>query len=211
MGVIHVQAIRAREAEMLMSTTAHAKKPYIYKILHCLMGLGLLNSNGDKWKERRRMLTPTFHFNILKNFTAIFIEESIKTVKQMNYELEKGNDVLDVSVIACEYTMPTICESAMGVKVENMKEADEYRKNLLVLIQTFPVRLLRAYLHPDFIYKLLGFERKQRALLKPIHNFTRTVIEKRRQAFYANQLSEVHEVVNENMYVGVHTSLYLFN
>lgn len=199
-GVIHIQAIRAREAEILMNSSAHAKKPFIYKILHGLMGLGLLNSNGDKWKERRRMITPSFHFNMLKNFTAIFIDESINTVDHVKSEIDKGNRIQDVSVLACEYTMPTICESAMGVKVQNMKEAEEYRKNLLILVQTFPHRLIRSYLHPDFMCKLLGFHRKEKKLLKPIHNFTRSVIEKRRQMFYETQ-SSIEDLQNENMYV----------
>lgn len=147
------------------------------------------------------MLTPTFHFNILKNFVQIFIEESVKTVNQVNSDIDNdinGVSVQDVSRLACEYTMPTICESAMGVKVENMKEAEEYRKNLLVLVQMFPVRLIRSYLHPDFFWKLFGFGRTERKLLKPIHNFTRTVIEKRRQMFYETQ-SNFEDLQNENM------------
>lgn len=197
-GIIHVQATRAREAEILMNSSAHAKKPYIYKILHDFLGLGLLNSNGEKWRDRRKMLTPTFHFNILKNLTAIFKEESLKTVNKVKLAVDRGETFQDVSILACEYTMPTICESAMGVKVENMKEAADYRKNLLDLIQMFPVRLVRSYLHPDFMCKLLGFTRKQKRYLKPIHHFTRTVIEKRRQMFYETK-SSIEDLQNENM------------
>lgn len=197
-GVLHVQAIRAREAEILMNSTAHAKKPYIYKILHGFLGLGLLNSNGERWKERRRMLTPTFHFNILKKFSSIFIEESVKVIKKVNANIQWGDPIQDVCVLSCAFTLPTICESAMGVKMDGMREADEYRDNLLVLVQTFARRLTHSYLHPDILFKLLGFERREKKLLKPIHNFTRTVIEKRRQMFYHNQGS-IEDLQNENM------------
>lgn len=200
LGVIHVQANRAREAEILMNSTAHARKAYIYKITYGLLGRGLLNSNDEKWRTRRRMLTPTFHFDILKNYRNIFIEESIKAVERVNQSLLIGESIQDVSLIACDYTMPTICESAMGVKVENMKEAQDYRKNILALLQTFPVRLIRSYMHPDFLFKLLGLERREKKLLKPIHNFTRTVIEKRRQMFYENKAS-IEDLQNENMCV----------
>lgn len=144
------------------------------------------------------MLTPTFHFNILKNFLTIFIEESVKVVKRVNVDIENGNSIQDVCHLSCAFTMPTICESAMGVKIDGMKEADEYRDNLLVLVQTFARRLTHSYMHPDILFKLLGFERREKKLLKPIHNFTKTVIEKRRQMFYENKAS-IEDLQNENM------------
>lgn len=145
------------------------------------------------------MLTPAFHFNILRNFMAIFIEESAKVVKQVNLRIDSGNPIQDVCLLSCGFTMPTICESAMGVKIDGMKEADEYRDNLLVLVQNFARRLTHSYLHPDILFKLLGFERTEKKLLKPIHNFSKVVIEKRRQMFYENQAS-IEDLQNENMW-----------
>lgn len=73
---------------------------------------------GIKWQTRRKILTPTFHFNILKQFVDILIEESdcmIKTLKDV-----KGTVVKDLVPFMSEHTLNAICG----------KFFDAYRNNV---------------------------------------------------------------------------------
>ena len=40
-------------------------------------------SNGEKWFHRRKLLTPAFHFEILKDFLSVFNEQSEIFIKKL--------------------------------------------------------------------------------------------------------------------------------
>jgi len=44
----------------------------VYKMLRPWLGDGLLVSNGSQWARNRRLLTPAFHFDILKPYITVY-------------------------------------------------------------------------------------------------------------------------------------------
>ena len=47
----------------------------LISLIH-IIGSGLLNSNGAYWTRHRKMLTPAFHFDVLKPYVGVFNEVS---------------------------------------------------------------------------------------------------------------------------------------
>jgi cytochrome P450 len=82
------------------------KKGRAYEYLHPFLKTGLLTSEGPKWHQRRRMLTPAFHFNILKEFCEIFREESEKLIQQLKPLSGKEIDIVPIST---QFTLNTVC------------------------------------------------------------------------------------------------------
>nr|XP_054774049.1 cytochrome P450 4V2-like [Lytechinus pictus] len=78
-----VFTFNCRDFEVVMSSSKHIKKGYVYRFLHPWLGLGLLTSTGQKWFHRRKLLTPTFHFSILQNFMDVFNEQSVILTKKI--------------------------------------------------------------------------------------------------------------------------------
>lgn len=105
-GMLGLEVCRAEEAEKILGSSKHINKSMLYSLLHPFLKTGLLTSNGEKWHSRRRMLTPAFHFDILKEFFEIFKEDSDKLV--LSLKKEAGNS-LDVIPISSQFTLNTIC------------------------------------------------------------------------------------------------------
>jgi len=61
-----------------------------YQFLHPWLGTGLLTSDGLKWKSRRRLITPTFHFRILNDFIQVFDEQAEILVTHLESQVDRS-------------------------------------------------------------------------------------------------------------------------
>jgi len=50
------------------------KSSRVYDMFVPWIGRGLLVANGDKWFRSRRLLTPAFHFGVLKPYIQVYNE-----------------------------------------------------------------------------------------------------------------------------------------
>uniref|UniRef100_A0A182PZ04 Uncharacterized protein n=1 Tax=Anopheles epiroticus TaxID=199890 RepID=A0A182PZ04_9DIPT len=198
-GKVILNVTRIKEAEKILSSTQHTRKSILYRFLHPLMGDGLLCSRGAKWQQRRRILTPAFHFNILPKFLTIFQEESEKLVQQLDSFADGVQEIVLQSIVT-SFALHTICETAMGVKLDVYREADEYKKKVYEVGEMLVHRTMSPWLYSDRVYRLLGYDGPLAESLKPIHHFTRSIIRQRRQNFQAAQRPDPNS--EENMYFG---------
>ena len=62
------------------------KSRVIYGLVEPWLGQGLLVSNGAKWARSRRLLTPAFHFDILKQYLHVKNRASAVLVVGFTYD-----------------------------------------------------------------------------------------------------------------------------
>ena len=125
--------------EKLLRSSKHMKKSFVYKFLLPWIGTGLLTSWGRKWQTRRRLITPSFHFNILQDFLHVMNEQSDVMVKKLLKKVENKEEVdIAKSITLC--ALDIICETAMGKSVKAQEFNDcEYVKAIYRLVDFIKV------------------------------------------------------------------------
>lgn len=195
-GILNINIINCRDVETIMSSSKHSDKNFLYNFLHPFLGTGLLTANGKKWQHRRRILTPTFHFNILKEFLVIFHEECEKFIELLKMEVQK-KDGSNLPPLTSHVTLNTVCETAMGVKLDTYKGSVEYKNSIRNIGELLLFRFLRPWLYNDKVYSFLGYRKKLDAELIPVHSFTKMIIDHRRENFLES-LPKLDQ--NDNIY-----------
>uniref|UniRef100_A0A8C9SE37 aromatase n=1 Tax=Scleropages formosus TaxID=113540 RepID=A0A8C9SE37_SCLFO len=168
----------AETIEMLLNNSKHMDKAYAYKFLHPWLGTGLLTSTGDKWRRRRKTLTPTFHFSILTEFLEVMNEQAEVLVEKLEREAGRGPFNCFNHITLC--ALDIICETAMGKKIYAQSNHDsEYVRSVYKMSDIVTRRQRMPWYWSDFIYYFLGEGKEHNRNLKVLHSFTQSVIQER--------------------------------
>ena len=95
----------------------------VYALVKPFLGEGLITSNGTKWHDRRKLLTPAFHFRILRDFMSVMNEQARGLVDNIlpRRDLSKPVDVVPL-IVNC--ALDIICEAAMGKNTNSQQNPD---------------------------------------------------------------------------------------
>lgn len=70
----------------------------------------ILICTGDKWVHDRKLITPSFHFNILENFVDVMTEKTEILNNRIKHHIKtKPNEPLNFFEYAVECAMDIIC------------------------------------------------------------------------------------------------------
>jgi len=139
---------KAECLEVLLSSSRFVEKSFEYTFVMPWLQTGLLTSSGKKWQARRRLITPTFHFDILKAYLPIMNEQTDILIELLRKKSEL-NEEIDTFQLMSSTTLDIICgiyekslkiklfnnllmiqkETAMGISLNSQKNPDnEYVK-----------------------------------------------------------------------------------
>ncbi|KAM6218093.1 cytochrome P450 4F2-like [Rhynchocyon petersi] len=157
------------------------KEALFYSALKPWLGDGLLVSEGDKWNRHRRLLTPAFHFNILKPYMKIFKESAnIMHAKWQNL-MSDGRARLDMFEHISLMTLDTLQKCVFSLDSHCQEKPSEYIAAILELSALVANRHHQLLMQWDFLYHLTSEGKRFRQACRLVHDFTDAAIQERRR------------------------------
>lgn len=189
-----VAVFKADYIETVLNGQSTIEKSVDYEVLHSWLGTGLLTSSGTKWKTRRRLLTPSFHFRILDSFVRPMNMRARITVEKLRQRCSEP--WIDIAPLVADCTLNILLETIMGVIPEEKEElCRSYVAAVHYLSSQITFRVQSPWLLIDAIYFRTDFGMAYRKNTEIVHNFTSRVIKERRKELMRN--NDDHKEVEE--------------
>ncbi|XP_013134621.1 PREDICTED: cytochrome P450 4C1-like [Papilio polytes] len=188
--IASVNIYNPEDVEVILSSMKYHEKSQAYTFLKPWLQDGLLLSSGTKWQNRRKILTPAFHFSILRRYYASIVENTNRLVESLGKIVDTRVDIVP---IMSDCTLNSICESIMGTKLNDNKIGKTYKNSIHELGAILVKRFITICFYIDFIFNLSELGKRQKKYLGINHNFTRTIINDRKKHVKENGVNFFEE------------------
>lgn len=159
--------------EPVLSSPRAVDKSLIYKLFHKWLGQGLLTSDKAKWTYHRKLLTPSFHFQIIQDLVPTIRENAGILCQQIVKYRDDEDLISDVKPVIQRCALDVICESAMGLKVNAQIGCNRsYVEAVDRSGHEFSKRMYNPLLYSDLIYSLTPGGRRYNGYLQTLRDFT---------------------------------------
>ncbi|XP_070850129.1 cytochrome P450 4F3 [Chaetodon trifascialis] len=156
------------------------KDELIYGHLRPWLGQSLLLSNGEEWFRRRRLLTPAFHFDILKNYVCKFNTSTNTMHDKWRRLVAEGTTTIEMFDHITLMTLDSLLKCAFSYNSNCQESTSEYVSAIVELSDLIIDRRQKILHHWDWIYWKTPQGKRFKKALSIVHRFTRDVVQKRR-------------------------------
>lgn len=163
--------------------TTEPKDNLAYRFIQSWIGEGLLVSHGKKWFRHRRLLTPGFHYDVLKPYVKLMSDSANTMLDKWEGYAQTGETfelfehvslmTLD-SILKCAFSDNSHCQTEGGTNTY-IKAVYELSNLINLRFRTFPY-------HNDWVFYFSPHGFRHRKACRVAHSHTDEVIRKRKEA-----------------------------
>ncbi|XP_029474141.1 cytochrome P450 4B1-like [Rhinatrema bivittatum] len=157
-------------------------KGWTYHFLLPWIGKGLLVLSGQKWFQHRRLLTPGFHFDILRPYVKLMSDSTMNMLDKWE-KLITGGQPVELFQHVSLMTLDSIMKCTFSYHSDCQNDGDrEYVQAVCELASLTQQRLQSAVYHNNLIYYLSPHGYRFRKACGIAHLHTDKVIKQRKEA-----------------------------
>eukprot|EP00276_Gloeochaete_wittrockiana_P024171 CAMPEP_0184368016 /NCGR_PEP_ID=MMETSP1089-20130417/160884_1 /TAXON_ID=38269 ORGANISM="Gloeochaete wittrockiana, Strain SAG46.84" /NCGR_SAMPLE_ID=MMETSP1089 /ASSEMBLY_ACC=CAM_ASM_000445 /LENGTH=486 /DNA_ID=CAMNT_0026710181 /DNA_START=82 /DNA_END=1539 /DNA_ORIENTATION=- len=183
------------EAAQTIFRASHPKGR-VYGLLSYWLGEGLLTSHGDNWQRKRKMLTPAFHFNILKRYCEVFSEQTQILLNIWREDADAGR-VVDITqnITLAALDMIGKCAFSYDIHAQDSGSRDKnpFVKSIYAATDLVYLRAFNPLLYNQKIYYLTKNGKTYKNSIDTINTFMDHVINTRRATLQTEEGRELLE------------------
>ena len=169
--------------EPLRQVLKEPKQPALYRLFDPWLGEGLLLSEGKKWYRNRRLLTPAFHFEILKPYMSVYNSSVEILLAKWSAAASKKEPVKLFETISL-MSLDIILQCAFSYKsdCQNVTKGHPYITCIYEIMDLIPKRRLSLLYQIDWIFWLSPDGRRMKEACRIVHEHAENVIRERKKA-----------------------------
>ncbi|XP_063429981.1 leukotriene-B4 omega-hydroxylase 3-like [Mytilus trossulus] len=159
-----------------------------YRTLIPWLGEGLLIAGGPKWARSRRLLTPAFHFEILKGYQTIS-NQCVDILIDILEKYAETGESFDLFQLVSNCALDIILQSAFSYKTNCQLDRLQhpYCKAITEVTKCVARRNNNPLMIFDFIYNMSSDGRSFRKYCDYIHSVADNVIDNRKKILKSGQ------------------------
>ncbi|XP_022097114.1 cytochrome P450 4F4-like isoform X2 [Acanthaster planci] len=152
-----------------------------YNFMRPWLGDGLLLAKGDTWVRNRRLLTPAFHFDVLKPYIQVY-NEAVDVFMAKLDKCVRGGASFVVTKNVSLLTLDILLRCAFSYESDCQVQGDEhpYVKATMELSRIVIDRMFSMLLYFDLPFKLSSMGRRFKKSCDFVHQVADEVIKRRR-------------------------------
>ena len=155
-----------------------------YALLKPWLGDGLLLSSGQKWFRHRRLLTPGFHFEVLRPYMAVYNESVGQLIEKWDKEGAGGSSVeIYKAVSLC--TLDVMLRCAFSFESDVQSSDNKYVNTVHSLAHLLKERSRKPWMNLDMLYYCSQSGRKFQAHCEYAHKVADELIKSRQKLLQA--------------------------
>nr|XP_022335145.1 cytochrome P450 4F4-like [Crassostrea virginica] len=151
-----------------------------YRHVYPWLGEGLLLADGQRWSRARRLLTPAFHFNILKPYLHIYNRATDQLMQKFERYAETGES-FDLLKEMSLCTLDILLQCIFSMETDCQQRESEYVGYVLRLGEIWSKRNRKLWLFPDIIFNNTNWGRQFRDHCDKVHKIAEDIIRRRQQ------------------------------